>query len=164
MTDNLCPTCSSAACTPYWEKAHRSDDTEDSPLWRGNRAEGQFWICLWLSLTNLQATSSWVVLAAWGSEKIYLDGWQILHRSSRLPVSPQRAHVTALKAKLLDNDIVGLFLCIHFIFKHFYNVFFFVVVIFLPLFKYTSKVAATVLLNNYWFESYRILVETTTSQ
>lgn len=49
----------------------------------------------------------------WSSEKIYLDGWQLLHRSSRLLVSPQRAHATALKARLLDNDSVARFFILY---------------------------------------------------
>lgn len=89
MTDNLCPTCSytKQARTSYRER-HIELKSQMTAHFGRNRAEGQFWICLWLSLTNLRARSSWVVLAARSSEKIYLDGWQLLYHSSRLLVSP----------------------------------------------------------------------------
>ena len=122
MTDNLCPICSynTWARTSHTGREREPQQTtqfcKKNNKKRKNRAEGQFQICLWLSLTNLQARSSWVVKA----EKIYLDGWQLVQHSSGLPVSPQRAHVTALKATLSDNDIAGLVLSgIHFILEQF---------------------------------------------
>lgn len=62
MTDNLCPTCSytTQARTSY-RKRHIELKSQKTTHFGKNRAEGQFWICLWLSLTNLRARSSWVV-------------------------------------------------------------------------------------------------------
>lgn len=110
MTDNLCPICSYNTWAQTSEKCIGLKPQKRTHLGKKNKAEGQFWICLWLSLTNLRARYSWVVQAVWSTEKIYLDCWQLLQHLSSPLMSPKRVCVTALKVKLVDNDMWGCFI------------------------------------------------------
>lgn len=121
MTEYLCPTYSNAAHTMY-----RGKDTQD--WWQKTAHFGER---QGKKKIGLRASSDSASGCPWQTSGQDPPGWSKQRGALRrfiwmddnfctahllLLLSPQRAHVTALKAKLLDNDIEGLFSsCIHFI-------------------------------------------------